>query len=70
MTRTVAEIIQTLPESDRVLVTEKLASLDRKLEHRREFDAAVADSLVRILKGPLGKSLRDKIKELAANANG
>ena len=51
-----------------MFVSEKLAELDRKLEQRRQFDAAVVESLLRALKGPLGKTLRDKIKEIAANA--
>jgi hypothetical protein len=65
MSRSITEIIESLPEPDRALAGEKMASLDRRLEHQRKFDAAVADSLVRILKSALGKSLRDKIKELA-----
>ena len=68
MARTSAEIIASLPEAGRVFVSEKLAELDRKLEQRRQFDAAVVESLLRALKGPLGKTLRDKIKEIAANA--
>ena len=68
MARTSAEIIASLPEADRVFVSEKLAALDRKLEHQRQFDAAIVDSLLRALKGLLGKTLRDKIKEIAANA--
>jgi len=68
MARTSAEIIASLPEAGRVFVSEKLAELDRKLEQRRQFDAAVVESLLRALKGPLGKTLRDKTKEIAANA--
>jgi hypothetical protein len=65
MTRSVAEIVESLSEPDRVLVAEKLAELDRKIEQQRKFDTAVADSLMRILKSALGKSLRDRIKEVA-----
>ena len=65
MTRSTAEIIASLSESDRSLVAEKMAELDRKLEERRRFDSAVVDSLLRALKGPLGKTLRDKIKEIS-----
>jgi hypothetical protein len=64
MARSTAEIVASLSEPDRVFVAEKMAEVDRKLEQRRQFDAAVVDSLIRVLKTPLGKSLRDKIKEI------
>lgn len=67
MARSTAEIVASLSESDRVFVAEKMAELDRKLGQRRQFDAAVVESLLRALKGPLGKPLKDKIKEISAN---
>jgi hypothetical protein len=67
MARSTAEIIATLSESDRVLVAEKMAELDRKIDDQRKFDAAIVDSLIRILKSPLGKTLREKIKEIATS---
>ena len=65
MARSTAEIVATLSEPDRIFVSEKMAELDRKLEQRRQFDAAVVESLLRILKSPIGKTLRDKIKEVS-----
>jgi hypothetical protein len=65
MARSITEIVESLSESDRVLVGEKMVELDRRLEHQRKFDAAVADSLLRVLKSALGKTLRDKLKEIA-----
>jgi hypothetical protein len=57
-----AEIVRSLSKEDRLLVTEKLIELERKL---RRHDSDLADSLIRVLKGPLGKELRDWIKEIA-----
>jgi hypothetical protein len=67
MARSSAEIVASLPEADRVFVAEKMAELDRKIDDQRKFDAAIVDSLIRILKSPLGKTLREKIQEIATN---
>jgi len=65
MARSTAEIVATLSEPDRIFVSEKMAELDRKLEQRRQFDAAVVESLLRILKSPIGKTLRDTARPAA-----
>jgi hypothetical protein len=67
MARRIDEIVESLSEPDRVLVAEKMAELDRKLEQRRTFDAAIVDSLTRILESPnpQAKRLRQLIKEIA-----
>ena len=44
MARRSAEIIESLSEADRVLVAEKIAEADRKLERLRKQDSAIADS--------------------------
>jgi hypothetical protein len=56
------EIVKSLSKEDRLLVTEKMIELERKL---RRHDSDLADSLIRVLKGPLGKELRNRIKEIA-----
>jgi hypothetical protein len=60
-----AEIVKSLSKEDRLLVTEKMIELERKL---RRQDSDLADALLRVLKGPLGKALRDRIKEICASA--
>jgi hypothetical protein len=60
----IAEIVESLPEDDRLLAAEKVVQANRKLER---FDSTVASSLLRILKSPLGEVLRSKIKEIANN---
>ena len=56
------EIVRNLSKENRLLVTEKMIELERKL---RRQDSDLADSIIRILKGPLGKGLRNRIKEIA-----
>jgi hypothetical protein len=56
------EIVRNLSKENRLLVTEKMIELERKL---RRQDSDLADSLIRVLKGPLGKQLRNRIKEIA-----
>jgi len=65
MARSFDEIAAGLSESDRARVAEKIAELDRKIEHQQKFDAAVVDSLLRILRSRLGKELRSRLKEIA-----
>jgi hypothetical protein len=61
----VAEIIERLPEADRTIALEKIARIERRIEQRRKLDELIADSLLRVLKSPLGKSLQQRIKEIA-----
>jgi hypothetical protein len=61
----VAEIIESLPEADRTIALEKIARIERRIEQRRKLDEFIADSLLRVLKSPMGKSLQQKIKEIA-----
>jgi hypothetical protein len=61
----VAEIIESLPEADRTIALEKIARIERRIEVRQKLDELVADSLLRVLKSPLGKSLKETIKEIA-----
>jgi hypothetical protein len=67
MSDKIAEIVNRLPEADRVLVAEKLVELDRKLEQVRKFDTAVVDALVRVLKSPdpQAQNLRRLIREIS-----
>jgi hypothetical protein len=65
MSDKIAEIVKSLPEADRTLVTEKLVELDRNLERLLKRDAAIADSLFRFLKSPQAERLRRLIKEIA-----
>jgi hypothetical protein len=58
------EIARNLSKEDRLLVTGKMIELERKL---RRHDSDLADALMRVLKGPLGKQLRSRIKEIATN---
>jgi hypothetical protein len=58
------EIARSLSKEDRLLVTGKMIELERKL---RRQDSDLADALLRVLKGPLGKQLRNRIKEIATN---
>jgi hypothetical protein len=61
----VAEIIEGLSEADRTIALEKIARIERRIEQRRKLDEFIADSLLRVLKSPMGKSLQQKIKEIA-----
>jgi hypothetical protein len=61
----VADIIERLPETDRTIALQKIARIEEKIEQRRKLDELVADSLLRALKSPLGKSLQQRIKEIA-----
>jgi hypothetical protein len=67
MSNSIAEIVDRLPEADRVLVAEKLLELDRKLEQVRKFDTAVVDALARVLKSPnpQAQRLRELIREIS-----
>jgi hypothetical protein len=48
----VAEIVESLSEADRILVAEKIARADRKLEQLRKQDAIILASLARTLTNP------------------
>jgi hypothetical protein len=61
----IADIIERLPETDRAIALEKMASIEKKIEQRRKLDELIADSLLRVLRTPLGKPLQQKIKEIA-----
>jgi hypothetical protein len=61
----VAEIIEKLSEADRTIALEKIARIERRIEQRRKLDELIADSLLRVLRSPLGKSLQQRIKEIA-----
>jgi hypothetical protein len=61
----VADIIERLPETDRTIALQKIARIEEKIEQRRKLDELIADSLLRVLKSPLGKSLQQRIKEIA-----
>jgi hypothetical protein len=63
MSDKIIEILDSLPVPDRILAAEKLG----KLEWLLKRDLTMADSLVRILKSPIGKELRETIKEIANN---
>jgi hypothetical protein len=42
----------------------RLARVDRLITRRHQQDSDLADALLRILKSPLGKELRGKIREV------
>ena len=67
MSDKIAEIVNRLPEADRLLVAEKLVELDRKLERLLKQDAAIAESLVRVLqsRNPQARRVHELIKEIA-----
>jgi hypothetical protein len=62
--RTVAEILASLPDSDWTQLAQRLARLDRALSARHKADADLADALIRILKSPIGKKLRQAIANI------
>jgi hypothetical protein len=66
MSAKIDEIVKSLPEADRVLVANKLLELDRKLERLLKHDAAVVDSLVRVLqsRNPQSARLRQLLKDI------
>jgi hypothetical protein len=63
----VAEIIEGLSEDDRAIALQKIAHIEKRIEARRKLDELVADSLLRVLKTPLGKILKETIKDIAKN---
>jgi hypothetical protein len=67
MARSSNEIAAELSEADRTIALEKMASIEKKIQQRSKLDELIADSLLRVLKSPLGKSLQQRIKEIANN---
>jgi hypothetical protein len=65
MVRSSKEIAAELSEADRTIAVEKMARIEQRIEQRRKLDELIADSLLRVLKSPLGKSLQQRIKEIA-----
>jgi len=62
--RRLADIIASLSAPDRENVVQRLTNLNRMIARRHQQDLDLADSLLRVLKSPLGKGLRDRIKEI------
>ena len=72
--RTLAEIIASLPDDVKNEAAIRIAKLGRTLEQQNRFDAQVAESLERILRGapaetlrPLAKQIRKRIREISRN---
>jgi hypothetical protein len=62
--RTLAEIVADIPDTVRVAAATRIARVNRLMSRRHQQDSDLADALLRILKSPLGKGLRDRIKEI------
>jgi hypothetical protein len=62
--RTLSEIVASIPDSARVEAATRLARVGRVITRRHQQDSDLADALLRILKSALGKTLRDRIKEI------
>jgi len=62
---TIADIVAEL---DPAVVSSAMVRIERHFKRQREEDRELADALLRVLKSPLGKVLRDRIKEIAADA--
>jgi hypothetical protein len=60
-----AEIIAKLSEAERGIVAERMVRIERLLARRHEQETELADTLLRIMQSPLGKELRDKIREIS-----
>jgi len=60
----VDEIVAELSEADRVLVAERMAAADRKLELLRRQDAAVVTGLARSLTTPHGDDVRRAVRQI------
>jgi hypothetical protein len=64
--RSLSQLLSSLPESARAEAAMKVVRLNRALASRHKHDAELADSLLRVLKLPLGKELRQTIREICA----
>jgi hypothetical protein len=62
-----AAIVDSLSSADRAKLAGHIVRFERALDRRHRQDADLADALLRVLKSPIGKALRDRIKELATN---
>jgi hypothetical protein len=60
-----ADIIATVPDDQKANLSRRLVNLDRLIARRHRADADLADSLLRVLRSPLGKALGARIKEIA-----
>jgi len=59
--RRLADVAGSVPS------TAEIARRFRNLDQRRQADTDLADALTRILRSPIGKELRTRIKEVAKN---
>jgi hypothetical protein len=64
MARSSDEIVAAPSEEDRVLIAQRIAEADRKLERLRRQDAAVVASLARSLTIPHGDDARRAVRQI------
>ena len=64
MARSSDEIVDALSEEDRVLIAQRIAEADRKLERLRKQDAAVVTGLARSLTAPHGDDARRAVRQI------
>ena len=63
-----AAIVDSLSAADRAKLAGHLVRFEQALDRRYKQDADLVDALLRILKSPLGKELRNRIRKITANA--